>query len=128
MGSQGSKRTKTAPTPKREEALDITEGKQGLWGWLAGIVVLALIAIPLSASFAFATHPSTEQLFSGRLSEVGTGAYQAFWWIVTLFLVALPILVGYVVAKLSGRALAIAGGVVALFVIAIMVLGQMFIF
>lgn len=128
MGSQGSKRSKSTPAKAHEEALDITEGKSGLWGWLAGIVVLALIAIPLSASFAFATHPSTEQLFSGRLSEVGAGAYQTFWWIVTLFLVALPILVGYVVANLSGKALAIAGGIVALFVIAIMVLGQLYIF
>lgn len=113
---------------KREEAMDITEGKSGLWGWLAGIVVLALIAIPLSASFAFATHPHEQQLFAGRLGEVGTGAYQAFWWIVTLFLVALPILVGYVVANLSAKSLAVAGAVVALFVIAILVLGQLFVF
>lgn len=113
---------------KREETMDITDGKSGLWGWLAGLVVLALIAIPLAASFAFATHPQEQQLFAGRLSEVGTGAYQAFWWIVTLFLVALPILVGYVVANLSAKALAVAGGVIALFVIAILVLGQLFVF
>ena len=47
---------------------------------------------------------------------------------VTLLLLALPVLVGYGVAKLSTRALGIVGGVVALFVIAILVLGQMFVF
>ncbi|MBS1906959.1 MAG: hypothetical protein JST33_10430 [Actinobacteria bacterium] len=125
MGSQGSRSTSAA---EREETQSIVGSKSGLWGWLAGLVVLSLIAIPLSASFAFATHPHTNQLFAGRLSEVGTGAYQAFWWIVTLFLVALPILVGYVVANLSARALAMAGGVLVLFVIAIMVLGQLFVF
>jgi amino acid transporter len=56
------------------------------------------------------------------------GGYQAFWWVVTLLLLALPVLVGYGVAKLSTRALGIVGGVVALFVIAILVLGQMFVF
>ncbi|UOQ90800.1 hypothetical protein MUN74_07835 [Agromyces endophyticus] len=111
-----------------EEALDITEGKSGLWGWLAGLVVLVLVALPLSAAFAFATNPHTQQLFSGRLEEVGAGAYQTFWWIVTLFLVAVPILVGYVVANLSAKSLAIAGAIIALFVIAIIVLGQMYIF
>ncbi|GAA2030574.1 hypothetical protein GCM10009819_12900 [Agromyces tropicus] len=90
--------------------------------------MLALIAVPLSAAFAFATNPRSQQLFGGRLSEATTGGYQAFWWIVTLLLLALPVLVGYGVAKMSGRALIIVGAIVALFVIAIMVLGQLFVF
>ncbi len=122
MSSKGSS------AAKREAAMDITEGKSGLWGWLAGLVVLALIAVPLSAAFAFATHPHSQQLFAGRLEEVGTGAYQAFWWLVTIFLVALPILVGYAIAKLSARSLAIVGAIVALVVIARLVLGQLFVF
>ncbi|WP_026378649.1 hypothetical protein [Agromyces italicus] len=122
MSSKGTARV------AHEEAMDVTDGKSGLWGWLVGLIVLALIAVPLSASFAFATHPHSQQLFAGRLEEVGNGAYQAFWWIVTLFLVALPILVGYVVAKLSAKSLAVAGAIIALFVIAILVLGQLFVF
>jgi amino acid transporter len=111
-----------------EQSLHIAERHRGMWGWFSGIIVLALIAVPLSASVAFATNPRTQQLFAGRLSEATTGGYQAFWWVVTLLLVALPILVGYGVAKMSSRALVIVGAVVALFVIAIMILGQLFVF
>ncbi|MCP2366672.1 amino acid transporter [Agromyces flavus] len=135
MGSSGSKRRTTSrpsggrtTAPHQEEALHLPEGHQTMWGWFAGIIVLALIAVPLSAAFSFATNPRTQQLFAGRLSEATTGGYQAFWWVVTLLLIGLPILVGYGVANLSTRALAIVGGVVALFVIAILVLGQMFVF
>lgn len=112
----------------REESMDITEGKSGLWGAFAGLIVFALIAVPLSASFAFATNPHSQQLFAGRLSETTTGGYQFFWWMVTIFLFALPFLVGYGVARLSVKSLAIVGAVIALFVIAIMVLGQLFVF
>ncbi|WP_395244720.1 hypothetical protein ACGGZK_02680 [Agromyces sp. MMS24-K17] len=112
----------------REEALDITEGKSGLWGALAGLIVAALIAVPLSAAFAFATHPATQQLFGARLQEASPGGYQAFWWIVTIFLLALPFLVGFGVAKLSTKALLVIGAIVALFVILVLVLGQMFVF
>lgn len=111
-----------------EQSLQIAGRHSGMWGWFSGIIVLALIAVPLSAAFAFATNPRTQQLFAGRLSEATAGGYQAFWWVVTLLLVALPILVGYGVAKMSGRALIIVGAIVALFVIAIMVLGQLFVF
>jgi amino acid transporter len=134
MGSSGSKPRTGRPsggrttTTRQEEALHLPEGHQTMWGWFAGIIVLALIAVPLSAAFSFATNPRTQQLFAGRLSEATAGGYQAFWWVVTLLLIGLPILVGYGVAKLSARALAIVGGVVALFVIAILVLGQMFVF
>jgi len=111
-----------------EQTLDLTRERSGLWGTLAGLIVAALIAIPLSAAFAFATHPHSQQLFAGRLSEATSAGYQIFWWIVTIFLVALPFLVGYAVAKLSTRTLVIVGAVVALFVIVVMILGQMFVF
>jgi amino acid transporter len=111
-----------------EEALDITEGKSGLWGALAGLIVFAFIAIPLSAAFTFATTPHSQQLFAGRLSEATQGGYQFFWWMVTIFLLALPFLVGYGVAKLSVKSLSIVGAVIVLFVIAILVLGQLFVF
>lgn len=106
----------------------MTENKSGLWGAFAGVIVAALIAVPLSAAFAFATHPASQQLFGGRLEAASTGGYVAFWWIVTLLLAALPFLVGYGVAKLSPRSLTIVGGIVAVFVIAILVLGQLFVF
>lgn len=108
--------------------MNVTEGRSGLWGALAGLFVFALIAVPLSAAFSFATHPNTQQLFAGRLDEISPGGYVAFWWIVTIFLLALPFLVGYAIARLSGRSLVIVGAVIALFVIAILVLGQMFVF
>jgi amino acid transporter len=111
-----------------EETLNLGEGKSGLWGALAGLIVAALIAVPLSAAFAFATHPTSQQLFAGRLEEASQGGYVAFWWFVTLLLAALPFLVGFGVAKLSVRALVIVGAIVVLFVIAIMVLGQLFVF
>ncbi|WP_127792018.1 hypothetical protein [Agromyces sp. LHK192] len=111
-----------------EETLDVTEGKSGLWGALAGLIVAALIAVPLSAAFAFATNPRTQQLFGGRLEEATTGGYQAFWWIVTLLLAALPFLVGFGIAKLSAKTLVVIGAVIVLFVIALMILGQTFVF
>jgi len=131
MGSKGgAQRARNHPSGGRahEETMNVTEGRSGLWGALAGLFVFALIAVPLSAAFSFATHPSTQQLFAGRLDEVSQGGYVAFWWIVTIFLLALPFLTGYAIARLSGRSLVIVGAVIALFVIAILVLGQMFVF
>ena len=115
---------------KRAEAEQpgVTESKTGLWGALVGVIVAALIAVPLSAAFSFATHPNTQQLFAGRLSEAEPGGYVAFWWIVTLLLAALPFLVGFAVAKLSVRSILIVGAIVTLFVVAILVLGQVFVF
>ena len=46
-------------------------------------------------------------MFAGRLSEATTGGYVAFWWVVAIGLFALPFLVGWGVAKVSGRTLAI---------------------
>jgi amino acid transporter len=112
----------------KEETLDVSRGRSGLWGALAGLIVAALIAVPLSAAFSFATHPNSQQLFAGRLQEASAGGYVAFWWIVTLLLLALPFLVGFGVAKLSVRSITIVGAVVVIFLIAILVLGQMFVF
>ena len=132
MGSSGgAKRKPNHPSSGQvhEETMNVTEGKSGLWGALAGLFTFALIAVPLSAAFSFATHPSTQQLFAGRLERWGDERLPvAFWWVVTIFLLALPFLVGYAIARLSGRSLAIVGGIIALFVIAILVMGQMFVF
>jgi hypothetical protein len=143
MGSQGSKpRARSGQAQRQgqgqgrtqvkdrshEETLDLTRDKSGLWGALAGLIVAAFIAVPLSGAFAFATHPHSQQLFAGRLSEASEGGYVAFWWIVTLLLAALPFLVGFGVARLSARSLTIVGGIIAVLVIVIVVLGQMFVF
>ncbi|GAA1769241.1 hypothetical protein [Agromyces humatus] len=131
MGSSGgAKRKPNHPSSGQahEETMNVTEGKSGLWGALAGLIVFAVIAVPLSAAFAFATNPHTQQLFAGRLSDATQGGYQAFWWIVTIFLLALPFLVGYGVARLSAKSLTVIGAVVALFLIAVLVLGQLFVF
>src|SRR5690349_23101773 len=97
--------SKGRPTTMAED--DDLGSKTVLWGYLAGIIVAAFIAVPLSAAFSFATHPNTQQLFSGRLSDATQGGYVLFWWLVTALLVAIPFLVGFAVAKLSGRTLAI---------------------
>ncbi|MFB6611425.1 hypothetical protein ACFCVO_13955 [Agromyces sp. NPDC056379] len=130
QASSGVKASSGGQSTGREEALDIDpeNNKAGLWGALAGLIVFALIAIPLSAAFTFATTPHSQQLFAGRLSEATQGGYQFFWWIVTIFLLSLPFLVGFGVAKLSVKSVAIVGAVIVLFVIAIMVLGQIFVF
>lgn len=123
MTSKGTRSTK-----RDEETMHVDEDKSGLWGFLAGLIVAAFIAIPLSGAFAFATHPSTQELFSGRLDEASQGGYTAFWWLVTIFLLALPFLVGYAVARLSAKSVAIVGGIIVLFIIAALVLGQLFLF
>jgi hypothetical protein len=103
-------------------------GSPGLWGALIGLIVFAFIAVPLSAAFRYATHPASQQLFGGRLSDATTAGYVAFWWIVTLFLLALPFLIGWAVANLSARTLGIVAAVVMVFFIAVLVLGQLFVF
>ena len=73
MGSSGgAKRKPNHPSSGQvhEETMNVTEGKSGLWGALAGLFMFALIAVPLSAAFSFATHPNTQQLFAGRLDEL----------------------------------------------------------
>ena len=125
--SRGTTGAQTTATSGHGGALG-GSGSPGLWGALAGLIVAAFIAVPLSAAFGFATHPQTQQLFAGRLSDATQGGYTAFWWIVTLMLLALPFLVGWGVARLSGRTIAIIAAVIALFVIAIVILGQLFVF
>jgi hypothetical protein len=101
-------------------------GSPVLWGWLIGLVVFAFVAVPISIAVRFATHPATKELFGGRLEEASSGGYSAFWWIVAVFLFAVPVLIGWGVAKLSGRTLAIIVGILAVFFIAILIFGQLF--
>lgn len=103
-------------------------GSPGLWGALIGLIIFAFVAVPISAAVRFATHPSTQQLFGGRLEDATTGGYVAFWWLVAILLLALPFLVGWAVAKLSGKTLAIVGAILVLFFIAILIMGQLFVF
>ena len=102
--------------------------KSGLWGALIGLIVFAFIAVPLSAAVSFATHPSTRQLFAGRLSDATQGGYQLFWWLVALLLLALPFLIGFGVARLSKKSIVTMGAIVAILVIAIVVVGTTFVF
>ena len=121
--------TKSKQGPKQEEhGLDIGEGHRGLWGFFAGLIVAVLIAYPLSASVAFATHPATQNLFGGRLASASQGGYQAFWWVIAIMCIALPFIVGFGIAKLSRRTLGILTGIVAIFLILVIVLGQLFAF
>ncbi|RZU64461.1 hypothetical protein EV379_0756 [Microterricola gilva] len=102
--------------------------KQGLWGAFAGLIVAVLIAFPLSAAWAFATHPTSQKLFGGRLEETSQFGYSLFWWLMVLLIASLPFLVGFGIAKLSSKGLAIAGAIIAVFIILILVLGQLFVF
>ena len=116
---------------QHEDSLADTESmrsKQGLWGAFAGVIVATLIAFPLSAAFAFATNPASQKLFGGRLEESSQFGYQMFWWLMVLLIASLPFLVGFGIAKLSSKGLAIAGAIIAVFIIPIIVLGQMFVF
>ncbi|MFE5408633.1 hypothetical protein [Microbacterium sp. NPDC056569] len=114
------------PEPELHGGVLSGGGSATLWGWLIGLVVFVFVAVPISIAVRFATHPATQQLFGGRLEDATSGAYSAFWWIVALFLFAIPVLVGWGVAKLSGRTLAIIVGIVAVFFIAILIFGQLF--
>ena len=103
-------------------------GSPTLWGALIGLIVFVFVAVPISAAVRFATHPLSQQLFGGRLSEATTAGYQAFWWIVALMLLALPFLVGWAVARLSARTLAIIGAIFVVFFILTLILGQLYVF
>ncbi len=102
--------------------------RTGLWGFLVGIIVAAFIAVPLSAAVSFATHPNTRELFGVHLQNASPAGFSAFWWLVALFLAALPFLIGYGIAKMSRRALGIIAAIVAVFVIVFIVLSQLFLF
>ncbi|GLJ76297.1 hypothetical protein GCM10017584_18710 [Leifsonia poae] len=103
-------------------------GSRGLWGAFAGLIVAVLIAYPLSACIAFATHPASQKLFGGRLESASQGGFAAFWWVLALACIALPFIVGFGIAKLSARTVGIITAVVVVFLILIIVLGQLFAF
>jgi hypothetical protein len=103
-------------------------GSPGLWGAIIGLIIFVFIALPLSAAIGYATHPNTQQLFGGRLSDATQGGYVAFWWIVAIMLFALPFLVGFAVAKMSVKNVVLIAGIIIVFVIAVVILGQLFVF
>jgi hypothetical protein len=99
-----------------------------MWGVLAGLIVAALVAYPLSACVAFATHPATRRLFGDHLSSASQAGFQAFWWVMALLCAALPFAVGFGIARVSGRVLTVIGAAVAVLVVLVVVLGQLFAF
>ena len=103
-------------------------GSPGLWGGLIGLIIFAFLIVPISAAVRFATHPSTKQLFAGRLEEATTAGYVTFWWLVAILLLAIPFLVGWGIARLSGKTLVIITAIIGLFFIAILIMGQLFVF
>ncbi len=117
--------TKSRQGPHQETTLELRDHR-GLWGGLAGLITAVLIAYPLSATVAFATHPATQRLFGGRLESASQAGYQAFWWVLALGCLALPFLVGFGIAKLSGRTLVVIGTIVVILLILVLVLGQLF--
>ncbi len=119
--------TKSRQAPHEESTLSLG-GSRGLWGAFAGLITAVLIAYPLSACVAFATHPASQKLFGGRLEQASQGGFQAFWWVLALLCLALPFIVGFGIALLSARTVAVIGGVVVVFLILVMVLGQLFAF
>ncbi len=119
--------TKSKQGPHQEETLHLG-AHRGMWGAFAGLITAVLIAYPLSASVAFATHPATQKLFGERLASASQAGFQAFWWIIALGCLALPFIVGFGIARMSARTLVIIGAVVVIFLILVLVLGQMFLF
>ncbi|QDZ15688.1 hypothetical protein [Humibacter ginsenosidimutans] len=117
--------SKSKQGPKNDEPANISRGNLG---WLAGLITMVVIAFPLSAAIAYATHPATRTLFGSHLSNTSAVGFSLFWWVLALLLIALPFLVGFGVSKLSSRWLSILGGILALLVIALIVLGQLFAF
>ncbi|MCT9820941.1 hypothetical protein N3K63_11675 [Microbacterium sp. W1N] len=114
-------------TPLRGGVLS-GDGSPAMWGTLLGLIVFAFVAVPISAAVRFATHPLSQQLFGGRLEEATTGGYVTFWWIVALGLLATPVLVGWGVAKMSKSTLAAIAVIVGVFFLAVVILGQLFVF
>ncbi len=106
----------------------LQHNKSGLWGAFAGVIVAALIAFPLSAAVSFATNPATQRLFGGRLESASQFGYQLFWWLMVALIASLPFLVGFGIAKMSARGLTIIGAIVAVLVIMVVVLGQLYVF
>ncbi|MHA7984583.1 hypothetical protein ACX9R5_02150 [Rathayibacter sp. CAU 1779] len=111
-----------------DESRETTHVSRGVLGWLAGVITAVIIAFPLSAAIAYATHPATRKLFGEHLSTQSAAGYSAFWWILAVLLVSLPFLVGFGISKLSAQWLAVFGVIVAILVIILIVLGQLFTF
>ncbi|GGF27602.1 hypothetical protein [Subtercola lobariae] len=124
--SSGQRKNSQTGGSTQHTALE--DGRRGGWGAFAGLITFVLIAFPLSTTIAFATHPATQTLFGSHLADASQFGYRAFWWILSLMLLALPFLVGYGLSNLGGRGIKIAGAVVALFVIVVVVLGQLFVY
>jgi hypothetical protein len=104
-------------------------GSRGMWGAFAGVITAALIAFPLSACVAFATHPASRKLFGERLANASAPGFSAFWWLLALVCAALPFLVGFGIARVSSRrSIGVLVGIVALVVIAVVVLGLLFVY
>ncbi|MGN6125070.1 MAG: hypothetical protein ACTHON_00745 [Humibacter sp.] len=125
MSSKSKQGSRQGSQHHEEEALQLN---RGLWGWLAGLITLVVVAFPISASFAFATNPATRSLFGSHLSGMSAAGFSAFWWILTLLLLALPFLVGFGIAKLSGKWVGIIGVIIVILVVGLVVLGRMFAF
>jgi hypothetical protein len=101
-------------------------GRAGWWGAFAGVIVFALVALPLSNAIAYATHPASQKLFGEALNEISRNGFVAFWWLVVILLGSLPFLVGFGIAKAGPKGLLIIGVIIALLVIAVLVLAQLF--
>ena len=119
--------TKSRQAPERETTLQL-HGSRGLWGAFAGLITAVLIAYPLAACVAFATHPASQRLFGGRLEQASQGGFATFWWVLALLCLSLPFIVGFGIARLSGRTVGVIAAVVVVFLILVMVLGQLFVF
>lgn len=117
--------SKSKQGPRREETLEVS---RGMWGWLAGMITAVIIAFPLSAAIAYATHPATRTLFGGHLSNASAVGFSLFWWVLALLLFSLPFLVGFGVARLHAKMLVGFGIGVVILVVALVVLGQLFAF
>ncbi|MCU1476443.1 MAG: hypothetical protein JWQ64_1136 [Subtercola sp.] len=126
-GSKNSQHKGTAGGGSTQHTA-LEDGRRGGWGAFAGLITFVLIAFPLSATIAFATNPQTQKLFGSHLADASQFGYRAFWWILSLMLLALPFLVGYGFTHLGSRGIKIVGGVIALFVIVVVVLGQLFVY
>ena len=102
--------------------------RRGWWGAFAGLIAGVLIAFPLSTTVAIASHPATQRLLGGPLENASRGGFVTFWWLLSLLLAALPFIVGFGIARLSPKGLTVLSAIVAVFVIALVVLGQLFVY
>lgn len=102
--------------------------RRGWWGAFAGLITGVLVAFPLSTTVALATHPVTQRLLGGPLENASRGGYVTFWWLLSALLAALPFIVGFGIARLSPKGLTVLSAIVAVFVIALVVLGQLYVY